>query len=257
MTTLYLDIETIPAQRPDVLEEIRAAEQVKRDAAIAAVKAPANYGPEAAAKWMAEKGCAQLEAIAAGFDAEVEAAYRKTGLDGSFGQICVVGLALDDGEPVTIAGMDETLILREFALHLGIIRVGEWHTTTIVGHNVANFDLRFLAQRSIVRGIRPHMIIARAAQAKPWEQEKVYDTMIQWAGVGTKISLDRLCKALGIPSPKGECDGTKVWDFVKAGRLAEVEAYCRGDVEAVRAIHRRMTFQSAPVTAPAFEDVPA
>ncbi len=123
----------------------------------------------------------------------------------------------------------------------------------MVGHNVASFDLRFLVQRYIINGIRPHPVIARAAQAKPWESDKVFDTMVQWAGAGNRISLDKLCLGLGIPSPKGDLDGSKVWEWVQAGRIAEVADYCGRDVEAVQAVYQRMTFAKAP----AFEDVPA
>ena len=48
-----------------------------------------------------------------------------------------------------------------------------------------------------------------AAQAKPWELEKVYDTMIQWAGVGKTVSLDKLCRALGLPGKVSRCNGTE------------------------------------------------
>lgn len=70
--------------------------------------------------------------------------------------------------------------------------------------------------------------------------------MTAWAGIGNRISLDKLCRVMGIPT-KGseigdEIDGSKVWDFVQAGRIADVATYCCGDVERVREIHRRMTF---------------
>lgn len=250
MTNLYLDLETIPAQRPDVLEEIRASKQAELIAALAGVKAPSNYGAEAAAKWMTEKGIPQKEALQAGFDAEVDDAYRKTGLDGAYGQVCVIGYAIDDAEPQHLATDDltageEKALLESFSCVLtDLIPRNEWFSTVVVGHNVVAFDLRFLMQRHIVTGVVPHMIISRAAQAKPWEQEKVYDTLIQWAGAGAKTggSLDKLCKALSIPSPKDGIDGSKVWDFVRDGRLAEVADYCARDVAATRAIHRRMTF---------------
>jgi len=126
----------------------------------------------------------------------------------------------------------------------------------VVGHNVCGFDLRFLMQRHIVNGIRPHPIIRAAFQAKPWDVT-VFDTMVQWGGAGAKQggSLDKLCKALRIPSPKGDITGATVWDAVKAGRIVEVAEYCKRDVEAARAVHRRLTFQTA--TAELLEDVPA
>lgn len=239
---LYLDIETIPAQHPDILADIRAAKQQELDQAIAAVKAPGNYGADAASKWMAEKGAAQIAGLRAGFEAEVDEAYRKTSFDGAFGQICVIGWALNDDQPRTVHGLDERTLLRAFGESLDIPRSAHF-STCVIGHNVAAFDLRFLAQRHIINGIRPPFVISKAAQAKPWEVEKVFDTMVQWSGVGSRITLDKLCKALGVQSPKGDIDGSKVWDAVRSGRLVDVANYCARDVEAVRQIHLRMTYQ--------------
>ena len=229
---IFIDIETIPAQRPDVLEEIKAS-----------IKAPAVYKkPESIAEWMRTEG-----------PAAIDEAYRKTGLDGAYGQVCVVGLALDDGAPVTIFEHDwqkpnaERVILEALSCQLTdwIPRSGEF-TTCMIGHNVSAFDLRFLSQRCIVNGIRPHITLARAASAKPWESEKVFDTMVQWTGsANVRASLDKLCKALSIKTPKGDITGATVWDAVQAGRIADVAAYCAGDVAATREVHRRMTFQTA------------
>ena len=247
---LYLDIETIPAQRPDVMSDISASLQSKLDADIAAVKPPGNYKKqETIDSWMAEEQPKAVQALRDCFDADVDAAYRKTGLDGAFGQVCVIGWALDDGECNSehfrnYAGINaekELFSIFHEQLANAIPRADEL-STTIIGHNVANFDLRFLVQRHIVNGIRPHGIIARASQAKPWETDRVYDTMVQWAGIGRTISLDRLCKALSVPTPKGCITGATVWDEVKAGRIDDVAAYCAADVNATREVHKRLTF---------------
>lgn len=243
---LYLDIETIPAQRPDILAEIRESKQAELTASIATIKPPSNYGTEAAEKWMKEKGAAQIEALQAGVEAEIDAAYRKTGLDGAFGQVCVIGWAIDDSAAQTVSSAsDEAFILREFAKCLETISQSDRFNTTVVGHNVSSFDLRFLVQRHWINSVRPHHIITRAAQAKPWESDKVFDTMIQWAGVGNRISLDKLCKALSIPTPKTDLDGSRVWDAVKDGRLGDVAHYCARDIDATREVYKRMTFQLA------------
>lgn len=227
---IYIDIETIPAQRPDVLDEIKAT-----------IKAPATYKkPESIAEWLRTEG-----------PAAIDEAYRKTGLDGAYGQVCVVGLALGEDTPVTIFEDDwqapcaERRILEALSCQLlDWVEPGDLLSTCVIGHNVSAFDLRFLAQRSIVNGIRPHAVIARAAQAKPWEADKVFDTMVQWTGsASVRASLDKLCKALSIPTPKGDITGATVWDAVQAGRIQEVAAYCAGDVAATREVHRRMTFQ--------------
>ncbi len=249
---IYLDIETIPAQRPDVLEDIRSSKKADLDAALAAITPPGNYKKqETIDEWIANEAPKIAAKLQGAFDADVDDAYRRTGLDGAFGQVCVIGFAMGDGEAghfrtIDLTSDSERHLLMAFADHLNeTIPASEALSATVIGHNVAAFDLRFLIQRHIINGVRPHAIIARAAQAKPWEQERVFDTLIQWAGNGAKAggSLDKLCKALSIPSPKGAIDGSKVWDFVKAGKIDEVADYCKKDVEATRAVHRRMTFQ--------------
>lgn len=219
---LYLDIETIPTARDDVRKYIAAT-----------VKPPATMSKaETIAKWEAESKAGAIEE-----------AVSKTGLDGSFGHVCVIGWAFDDDAPETIfSDSSERDVLGLFSQAMSRIQLTEQYETSVVGHNVSSFDLRFLIQRFIVNGIKPPLLIQRAAQAKPWESDKVFDTMVQWSGVGKSISLDKLCLALDIESPKGDMDGSQVAAYVAAGRIGEVAAYCARDIEATRAVHRRMTF---------------
>jgi len=117
---------------------------------------------------------------------------------------------------------------------------------TFIGHNIVAFDLRFIFQRAVLNGVIPPSIIP--FNARPWD-DSVFDTMTAWAGVGNRVSLDKLCGAFGIAKKGSEIgddiDGSKVWDYVRTGRIADVVEYCKGDVERVRAIHRRMTFAEA------------
>jgi hypothetical protein len=225
IVNLYLDIETIPAQRPDVLDEIRASEHAALEAALAAVKPPSNYGADAAAKWMNEKGNAQRAALVDAFEATVDEAYRKTGLDGAYGQVCVLGWAFDSEKPAFLSGLEEAALLRNFAAVLrDDLAPSDLHSTTVIGHNVASFDLRFLAQRSIIHGIRPHLVIARAAQAKPWETEKVFDTMVQWAGVGWPREAGQAVQGAGHPvqGRPGRLEGVGLREGRPAGRSRRV-----------------------------------
>lgn len=248
---LYLDIETIPTQRDDVRDYLSGALRDELLQAMESVCAPANYkDADKIAEYVANKKKALQDEFATKLADKINA----TGLDGSFGQVFCIGWAFDSDHPTVSYGMNERTVLEQFGQNLRVA-ASEQYTTTVVGHNVSAFDLRFLQQRYIVNGIRPPLVIARAAQAKPWEQEKVFDTMVQWAGVGGRISLDKLCLALSLPSPKGELDGSKVWQFVQDGKHDEVARYCERDVETTRAIHRRMTFQTVEVEQ--FEDVPA
>ncbi len=223
---LFIDIETLPTDRQDVRELLASK-----------ITHPGNISkPETIAKWIEESK-----------PAAVDEAVSKTGLDGTFGRVCVIGWAIDDGEVNTIhSADDEEWILRSF--------VDRANTefppfeTCVVGHNVSAFDLRFLMQRFIVNAIRPPAAIARAAQAKPWEADKVFDTMVQWSGAGAKPggSLEKLCMALGIASPKQGIDGSMVAAAVADGRIQEVAEYCARDVEATRKVWKRMTFQELP-----------
>lgn len=239
---ITIDIETIPAQRPDIMADIRETKQAELDAAIAAVKYKKQ---ETIDEWIANEKPKQIQALRDSFDASVEEAYRKTGLDGSFGNVCVIGFAFDDGPVQLISSLNESSVLSAFNEALDPIPSSEIFKTCVIGHNVVAFDLRFLAQRYIVNGIKPHPVIARAAQAKPWDIDKVFDTSSQWTGsASTRISLDKLCKALSIPTPKDGITGATVWDAIKEGRIEEVAAYCAKDVKATREAYKRMTFQT-------------
>jgi predicted PolB exonuclease-like 3'-5' exonuclease len=227
MTNIYLDIETIPSQ----------ADWVRADIA-ANITCPGNYSkPESIAKWEQEIK-----------PSLVEEALHKTGLDGAYGQIVCIGFAVDDEEPVPIYSGNWATEEKETIRHFFDLVPRNYDPSksmrpVFVGHNIG-FDLRFILQRAMVHGIKPTSIIP--FNVKPWD-DIIFDTMIKWAGVGKTVSLDKLCKVFGLP-PKGseigeEMDGSKVWEFVKAGRITDVAKYCAADVERVRQLHKLMTFQ--------------
>ena len=133
---------------------------------------------------------------------------------------------------VEVLSGDEAEILKRF-----------WQLATetnlFVGHNLLDFDLRFLYQRSIIHQIRPSRDIPFAR----YRNAPVFDTMHEWSRWGREhVKLDHLAQALQLPSPKADCDGSKVFEYYRAGREAEICSYCKGDVETVRQVYRRMTF---------------
>lgn len=246
---LYLDLETIPTQRQDVCDHLEESLRDELTTALDSVCAPANYkDPEKIEEYIAGKRAS----LQSEFRSKLQQKIESTGLDGAFGQVFCIGWAVENDHPTTVYSMDERTVLTEFA-RLMRISQSERFNATVIGHNVASFDLRFLTQRYIVNGIRPPMVISRAAQAKPWEAEKVFDTMVQWCGPGSRISLDKLCLALAIPSPKVDFDGSMVWQYVQEGKHDEVARYCERDVLTARLVHQRMTFQMLEV----LDDVPA
>jgi len=112
-----------------------------------------------------------------------------------------------------------------------------------VGHNILDFDLRFIYQRSVIHQIRP----SRDIPFTRFRNAPIYDTMQEWSKWGREhASLDTLAKALGIPSPKENLDGAKVYPYYRAGKLVEIIEYCKRDVDSVRQVYRRLTFTKAP-----------
>ena len=108
-----------------------------------------------------------------------------------------------------------------------------------VGHNILDFDMRFIYQRSVIHQIKP----SRDIPFTRFRNAPIYDTMQEWSKWGREhASLDSLSKALGIPSPKETLDGSKVYPFYRAGKLPEIVEYCKRDVESVRAVYKRLMF---------------
>ena len=248
-----IDIETIPAQDPAVIEAIRADLRVnfKAPSDLTKEKACADLGmtdageikytskDKALSMWVERFRDEKMEETA-------QEKWRKTSFDGGSGQLAVIGIALDDAEPVTLYRGDwantEAEVLREaFDIIKDAYTPSSDRRPVFIGHYVTEFDLRFIFQRAVVLGIKPPSIIP--FHARPWD-DHVFDTMTRWAGQKGSVSLDRLCGALGLPGKNG-MDGSQVWDYVQSGRIAEVAEYCANDVRMARAAYRRMTFAQA------------
>lgn len=218
---IYLDIETIPGQNPDLRKDIGAS-----------IQPPGNYSkPDTIAKWEAETK-----------PGLIEDAYRKTALTGDRGEIICIGWAVDDQPERSLIRMlndSEADLLRDFFNAVNVEserqhgRYPFW-----IGHNIRDFDLRFIYQRAVILNVRPPFWLPFSTGPG---SDKLYDTMTAWAGWGQRISLDRICHALGVPAKVG-MTGADVWDAIQAGRYEDVAAYCRGDVRSVREVYRRMTF---------------
>jgi predicted PolB exonuclease-like 3'-5' exonuclease len=110
-----------------------------------------------------------------------------------------------------------------------------------VGHNILDFDLRFIYQRSIIHQIKP----SRELPFARFRSAPIFDTMHEWSKWGREhASLDLLSRTLSIPSPKESLDGSKVYPYYRAGKLADIVNYCKCDVDSVRRVYRRLTFSN-------------
>jgi len=223
---IYFDIETIPTQRPDIIKQVKST-----------VCAPGTYKkPESIEKWMNEN-----------LDSETDKKLRSTALNGTAGEIICISWAIDDAPPQVIGRTledDEKEMLINFSSSIRK-SLEQPHTDALIkpvwiGHYITGFDLRFLWQRYVINGIIPQMKIPYNDKAF---SDNIFDTCVEWAGYkSTGFSkLDDISRALGYEG-KGDIDGSKVWDYIKAGKYDEVEKYCMQDVVDVRNLHKRMTF---------------
>jgi predicted PolB exonuclease-like 3'-5' exonuclease len=65
--------------------------------------------------------------------------------------------------------------------------------------------------------------------------------MSRFCGAKDRISLDRLCRVLGLEGKTG-MSGADVWPAVQAGKMDEIASYCRHDVAITRSVYKRLTF---------------
>lgn len=181
------------------------------------------YPQWAAGKYPGKEG-EELEAMAA--------------LYPEFGQICCVCWG-DLSEPEhrlipTVYGMVAENLDREAEL-LEALASALDDSVTLVGHNLKGFDIPFLTKRYLAH----HMQVPPALRLlgkKPWEIKHL-DTMELMRFGSSNMSLRSASLLLGFQDPKQSCDGVKVWDLFKEGKMSEIRDYCSGDVRAVGDIY--------------------
>lgn len=221
---IFIDIETIPSQRGGVVE--RLSKSIKTPNIT---KTGKYKNADDIAKWEAEEKILEVKEL-----------YRKTALNSALGEIISIAWAIDDDPIQTVCrGIDESErdLLKDFYFLLSNEIKG--FRPVWIGHAISTFDLRFIWHRSIINEVEPSFHIPY--DAKPWDGI-VFDTKFEWSGSKDSISQDDLCFALGIEGKPNDIDGSKIWDFVKAGEIERVVKYNMDDVNKVRQIYKRMTF---------------
>jgi hypothetical protein len=222
--TVYvpIDVETIPSSdetvRAMVMENVRPPRTLKKADSIA--------------KWHEEeKPAAVLSALDA------------MSLDGATAEIACICFAINDGPVQKIYGGYEGSMIAELIERIGQALKRDYfdqptERLLLIAHN-AEFDVGMLRKRAIVQGLdRPAWF---PWVYRPYDISRVFCTMRQWdSDPQRRISLDKLCRILHIPSPKGDVDGSMVAELFAAGEIEKIVNYCAGDVEAVRHCFWRM-----------------
>jgi len=236
---VFVDIETIPDQSEGALEKIvesidvrcphKTKADIGKDLGLAPNEIKFTGAEDLKQKWIAEKGneAAKLQA---------EEKWLKTSFDGAYGEIICIGLAVDDGEVCVLKNEDgEKALLDKF--WSTVILGKERREPQVIAHN-ANFDLPFIWHRTVIHGVHPSFDFNPYAR----QGSRRYCTMEAWAGFKGMIGLDRLCSILGVDGDKGGMSGADVWPEYKAGNLEKIANYCANDVELLRKVYNRLTF---------------
>jgi len=170
--------------------------------------------------------------------------YDRAGIWAEFGKIvCIsVGYFTTKGDirnfRVTSFFGEEKKILLDFNNLLSNHFDGSQNI--LCGHNAKEFDFPFIARRMIINQVTiPNKL--NLFGKKPWEIAHL-DTLELWKFGDYKhfTSLKLLTKILGIPSPKGDIDGSQVGRvFYVEKDIDRIVTYCEKDVIAVAQVFLR------------------
>lgn len=178
-------------------------------------------------------------------DYTVEEFYERAGIWAEFGKIICISVGYFTFKSdvrhfrVTTFWGDEIKILKDFSNLLNNHFSQPQHL--LCGHNAKEFDFPFIARRMIINNISIPQKLNLFGK-KPWEVPHL-DTLELWKFGDYKhfTSLKLLTNVLGIPSPKGDIDGSEVAKvFYQEKNIDRIITYCEKDVVAVAQIILRL-----------------
>ena len=108
---------------------------------------------------------------------------------------------------------------------------------TVVTFNGFGFDIPYLVARSVVLGV-PARVDLLGRGFKP--HCDVHSVLTQGSRNLQPASLEIVCWALGIESPKGDMDGSMVAPAYHAGEIEKIATYNAADVRATAAVYQRV-----------------
>jgi len=125
---------------------------------------------------------------------------------------------------------DERMVLIKFRELLDKCYGMDYH---ICGNNIKGFDIPFLGKRYLINKLSPPKHFPRY-DTKPWDL-KIIDFKDIWTfgKFGGLFNTDLICSTMGIESPKGEMDGSKVYSKYYDNKIDDIIFYCNKDVEAL------------------------
>ncbi len=180
-------------------------------------------------------------------DTDAAEQYGRAAIYAEFGKIICISvgrLTEKEGEWTlhlkSFAHHDEATLLQEFAEMLAK-RYAKAENFAFCGHNIKEFDLPYMCRRFLINNLPlPNML--DLAGKKPWEIKHL-DTLEMWkfGDIKSYTSLKLLAAVFGIPSPKGDIDGSQVGRvYWEENDLARIAVYCEKDVLTVAQLLLRL-----------------
>lgn len=212
MSTLVLDIETIPAVDP---------------AAVAHLAARRNQDPETFCTLcpplarVVAVGTMNLDKVG-GFCALYDSSVCGTT---RVPPPADTRIEAADGEKALLVAVQKMLL----------------NAKRLVTFNGRSYDVPVLIHRSLAHAMKPAPLLKRVAFAKPWETDVHVDLInaLSFGGAAGKFALEAYCLGFGIDNPKTHGDGRGVSTLVAAQRADDLLAYCLADVRATAALYQR------------------
>jgi predicted PolB exonuclease-like 3'-5' exonuclease len=121
---------------------------------------------------------------------------------------------------------DEATLIGDFARRVEALR------PQLVTYNGNAFDLPVLRYRALVNRVQAPGLTGRPYFHRYADAALDLCDVLSNFQPGGKVGLDALCRALDLPGKPDGIDGSRVYEFLRAGRIAEIAAYCRADVAA-------------------------
>ena len=178
--------------------------------------------------------------------------YQRAGIYAEFGRIICISTGYLIG-----SGAERRYRVKSFfqsdekSLLAAFTRMLEQFTARpgrcLCAHNGQEFDYPYIARRSLINGLQLPSILDIAGM-KPWEvRDKLIDTLQLWKFGDYKnyTSLNLLCAAFHIPTPKDDIDGSEVARvFYQENNPERIARYCEKDTLA--AANLFLSFRGEP-----------
>ena len=177
-----------------------------------------------------------------------ELLYPRAGIYAEFGKIICISAGYFNGDTFRMKsfyGDDEKEILTEFAGMLNkFCKSPEY---ALAAHNGKEFDFPYISRRMLVHQI-PLPIVLDNQGRKPWEVTFI-DTMEMWKFGDFKhyTSLALLAALFGLPTPKGDLDGSQVARvYYQEHDLERIARYCQNDTLTVARLYCKFRLLPPP-----------